>query len=71
MRRTGLGGIPLHDALSRAVAASQQAGGRYLVVDALDDNARQFCEHHGFTPAPRPDRLVRKVSDIEADIKTA
>jgi hypothetical protein len=52
------------------VAASQQAGGRYVVVDAIDDNARQFYEHHGFTPAPRPDRLVRKVSDIEADIKT-
>jgi hypothetical protein len=29
-----LDGIPLHDSLSRAVAASQQAGGRYLVVDA-------------------------------------
>ena len=61
----------LHDALSRAVAASQQAGGRYVVVDAIDDNARQFYEHHGFATTPRPDRLVRKVSDIEADIKTA
>jgi hypothetical protein len=28
----------LHDALSRAVAASQQVGGRYVVVDAIDDN---------------------------------
>lgn len=69
LRGTGLGGILLHDALSRAVAASQQAGGRYVVVDAVDDNARQFYEHYGFTPTPRPDRLVRKVSDIEADIK--
>jgi len=32
----------------------------------IDDNARQFYEHYGFTPPPRPDRLVRKVSDIEA-----
>ena len=71
LRGTGLGGILLHDALSRAVVASQQAGGRYVVVDAIDDNARQFYEHYGFTPTPRPDRLVRKVSDIEADIKTA
>jgi GNAT superfamily N-acetyltransferase len=68
---TGLGGILLYDALSRAVVASQQAGGRYVVVDAIDDNARQFYEHYGFTATPRPDRLVRKVSDIEADIKTA
>jgi len=71
LRGTGLGGILLHDALYRAVAASQQAGGRYVVVDAIDDNARQFYEHYGFTATPRPDRLVRKVSDIEADIKTA
>jgi GNAT superfamily N-acetyltransferase len=71
LRGTGLGGILLHDALSRAVAASQQAGGRYVVVDAIDDSARQFYEHYGFTATPRSDRLVRKVSDIEADIKTA
>ncbi|MGH3282818.1 MAG: GNAT family N-acetyltransferase [Trebonia sp.] len=66
-----LGGILLHDALSRAVAASQRAGGRYVVVDAIDNDACQFYEHYGFTATPRPDRLVRKVSDIEADIKTA
>jgi GNAT superfamily N-acetyltransferase len=71
LRGTGLGGILLHDALSRAVAASQQAGGRYVVVDAVDNDAGQFYEHYGFTATPRPDRLVRKVSDIEADIKTA
>ena len=71
LRGTGLGGILLHDALSRAVAASQQAGGRYVVVDAIDDDACQFYKHYGFTATPRSDRLVRKVSDIEADIKTA
>lgn len=71
LRGTGLGGVLLYDALSRAVAASQQAGGRYVVVDAIDGNARQFYEHYGFTTTPRPERLVRKVSDIEADIKTA
>ena len=71
LRGTGLGGILLHDALSRAVAASQQAGGRYIVVDAIDDNACRFYEHYGFTVTPAPDRLVRKVSDIEADVETA
>jgi GNAT superfamily N-acetyltransferase len=68
LRGSGLGGIVLHDALSRAVAASQQAGGRYVVVDAIDGNACQFYEHYGFTATPRPDRLVRKASDIEADM---
>lgn len=66
---SGLGGVLLHDALSRAVAASQQVGGRYVVVDAIDHNAERFYQHFGFTTTPRPARLVRKVSDIEADIK--
>jgi len=70
LRGTGLGGILLHDALTRAVAASQQVGGRYVVVDAIDDNAQRFYEHYGFVAAPRLSRLVRKISDIEADIKT-
>jgi predicted GNAT family N-acyltransferase len=65
----GLGGVLLYDALSRAVAASQQAGGRYVVVDAIDQAAGRFYQHFGFTQTPRQARLVRKVSDIEADIK--
>jgi GNAT superfamily N-acetyltransferase len=66
---SGLGSILLHDALSRAVAASQQAGGRYVVVDAIDERAALFYQHFGFTPAPHGTRLVRKVSDIETDMK--
>jgi GNAT superfamily N-acetyltransferase len=65
----GLGGVLLHDALTRAIAASQQVGGRYVVVDAIDDDAERFYQHFGFTATPRPARLVRKVSDIEADVK--
>jgi predicted GNAT family N-acyltransferase len=66
---SGLGGVLLHDALTRAVAASQQVGGRYVVVDAIDDDAERFYQHFGFTATPRPGRMVRKVSDIEADTK--
>jgi len=66
---SGLGGVLLHDALTRAVAASQQAGGRYVVVDAIDHDAERFYQHFGFTATPRQARLVRKVSDIEADTK--
>lgn len=69
LRGQGLGGVLLHDALSRAVAASQQVGGRYVVVDAIDQAAERFYQHFGFTATPRPARLVRKVSDIEADTK--
>jgi predicted N-acetyltransferase YhbS len=37
LRGSGLGGVLLYDALTRAVAASQQVGGRYVVVDAIAD----------------------------------
>jgi predicted N-acetyltransferase YhbS len=69
LQGSGLGGVLLYDALTRAVAASQQAGGRYVVVDAIDDVAERFYQHFGFTATPRNARLVRKVSDIEADVK--
>jgi hypothetical protein len=42
---------------------------REEVVDAIDQAAERFYQHFGFTPTPREMRLVRKVSDIEADIK--
>jgi predicted GNAT family N-acyltransferase len=66
---SGLGGVLLHDALTRAVAASLQVGGRYVVVDAIDHDAELFYQHFGFAATPRQARLVRKVSDIEADTK--
>ena len=44
----GLGGELLWDALTRAVAASELAAARVVVVDALDEAAARFYEHHGF-----------------------
>lgn len=44
----GLGQQLLVDALWRAVAAVVAAGGRLLVVDAIDQRAASFYEHHGF-----------------------
>ena len=63
----GLGGELLWDALSRAVAASQLAGARVVVVDAIDAGAVRFYQHHGFIQVPgNPNRLVQKISDITA-----
>lgn len=63
----GLGGELLVDALSRAVQASDVAAARLVVVDAIDDAAASFYEHHGFLAVPgNPHRLVQKVSDIAA-----
>jgi GNAT superfamily N-acetyltransferase len=63
----GLGGELLLDALSRAVQASDVAAARLVVVDAIDEAAVAFYEHHGFTAVPgNRQRLVQKISDIAA-----
>lgn len=43
-----LGGALLQDAVNRAVAVSQNAGVRALLVHALHDRAKEFYEHYGF-----------------------
>ncbi len=43
-----LGGALLQDAVNRAVAISQNAGVRALLVHALHDSAKEFYEHYGF-----------------------
>lgn len=63
----GLGGELLLDALSRAVQASEIAAARLMVVDAIDDSAAAFYEHHGFVLVPgNRQRLVQRMSDIAA-----
>jgi GNAT superfamily N-acetyltransferase len=63
----GLGGELLVDALSRAVQASDVAAARLVVVDAIDEAAAAFYEHHGFVAVPgNRQRLVQKVNDIAA-----
>ena len=47
-----LGAALLQDAVGRAVAVSQNAGVRALLVHALNDRARQFYEHYGFQASP-------------------
>lgn len=45
-----LGGRLLGDALGRILAQSQEMGIAVVVVDALNDNARDFYLHYGFIP---------------------
>ena len=47
-----LGASLLQDAVNRAVAVSQNAGVRALLVHALHDRAKAFYEHYGFQPSP-------------------
>jgi GNAT superfamily N-acetyltransferase len=66
----GLGGELLWDALSRAVAASEIAAARVVVVDAIDEVAARFYEHHGFVRVARDEsKLVQKISDVAAALR--
>lgn len=47
-----LGGALLQDAVHRAVAVSQNAGVRAVLVHALHDNAKRFYEHYGCRESP-------------------
>jgi GNAT superfamily N-acetyltransferase len=68
----GLGGQLLFDSYQRVLAATRTVTARYLVVDAIDDKAAGFYEHYGFicSPAEPSMRMVRKISDIQADVET-
>jgi GNAT superfamily N-acetyltransferase len=59
----GLGGELLVHALTATVAAARSAGGRLIVVDAIDDGAVSFYRSHDFQPSPTdPRRLIMKLS---------
>ena len=59
----GLGAELLVRALGTTIDAARRAGGRVVVVDAVDDTARAFYEHHDFQPMPGSDqRLLMKLS---------
>ncbi len=61
----GLGSALLADALSRILHATEIVGGALIVVDAIDERAAGFYEHHGFIRTPgTPDRLVIKTSRV-------
>ena len=59
----GIGEELLLTALRAMVAAARAAGGKVIVVDAIDDAAASFHERYDFTRLPnRDDRLVMKMS---------
>lgn len=62
-----LGSQLLASALARAASAARDIGGRYVIVDAIDDAAASFYAHHGFQQiAGRPDRLVLPTKALDA-----
>jgi GNAT superfamily N-acetyltransferase len=61
----GLGTELLVHALRTIIAAARTAGGRIVVVDAIDESAASFYRARDFQPSPtNPHRLVLKLSTI-------
>lgn len=59
----GLGSELLMHALVTIIAAARAAGGRLVVVDAIDEDAAGFYRAHDFQPSPAdPTRLILKIS---------
>jgi GNAT superfamily N-acetyltransferase len=65
----GLGGALLADALTRVVAATELVAARFVVVDALHEDAATFYEHHGFHRIADTLRLVQKISSVGAALE--
>lgn len=66
-QRQGLGSELLIRALDTKLRAARTAGGKLVVVDAIDDNAAGFYQHHDFEALPaNRHRLVQKLSTVAA-----
>ena len=64
-RNIRLGSALLRDAVDRAVAVSQNAGVRALLVHALHERAKEFYEHYGFQASPQhPLTLMLRLSAV-------
>jgi len=61
-----LGAALLQDAVSRAVAVSDDAGVRAVLVRALNDSAKRFYEHFGFQVSPlHPMTLMVRLNSLK------
>lgn len=61
----GLGSELLVRVLRTIVESARVAGGKLVVVDAIDDAAARFYEHHDFEAVPGgASRLVKKLSTV-------
>jgi GNAT superfamily N-acetyltransferase len=62
----GLGTQLVLDALERIIEAADRAGGRIIVVDAIDKTAHSFYRHLGFQAVEHSNRLVIKLATAAA-----
>lgn len=67
----GYGADLLLDALEAVAAAANLAGGRLVVVDAIDEKAFGFYEHCGLTPIGDSERLFARIDEISESLALA
>lgn len=68
----GLGGDLLTRTLEMIIGVARVAGGKVVVVDAIDEPARAFYAHHDFESCPgQPMRLVMKISTVAKALRLA
>jgi predicted N-acetyltransferase YhbS len=68
---SGLGGQLLLDALETVARAADLAGGRLVVVDAIDSRAHGFYARFGFTPIQASTRLFVRIDAVIASLAQA
>ncbi len=68
----GLARLLLMDALNRSFRTSYRVASLAVVVDAIDNNARNFYQHYGFIPFPNhvnrlflPMDTIKKLFELE------
>lgn len=72
VRNRGFGGFMLADALRRCLRASDEIGGRFVVLDAISEDAARLYARYGFSPlASDPRRMVLGIAKIRASERIA
>lgn len=64
----GVGSVLLADALKRCIQASEQMGGRFVVLDAINEDAARLYGRFDFIPLPSaPGRMVVSIAKLRAN----
>ena len=64
----GVGSVLLADVLKRCVQASEQMGGRFVILDAINDDAARLYGRYDFVPLPSvPGRMVVSIAKLRAN----
>lgn len=67
VQRKGLGGLLLADALKRCMRSADELGGRFVVLDAINDDAARLYARYGFVPLPsHPGRMLVSMAKLRA-----